>query len=117
MAKKILPSILPTADKRDSSRAYYTTPKLNVRFLMFSWERGPLARLRAGRPRSQLRPYCTFPRSHYLFVRRIGLVVLDDFFLIGYLRRFDAFDSLRFTRVGTWADSPYSLGRIFCFSF
>ncbi len=38
--------------------AYYTTPKLNVRFLMFSWERGPLARLRAGRPRSQLRPYC-----------------------------------------------------------
>ena len=37
----------------------YTTPKLNVSFLVFPSDRGPLARLRAGRPRSQIGP-CNF---------------------------------------------------------
>ena len=43
---------------RTDQTAKYTTLNQRVRFVLSSWERGPLARRRAGRPRSQVKPYC-----------------------------------------------------------
>ena len=46
--------------------AYYTTPNLRARLRLSSWERGPLARTRAGRPRSQIESYCRVLRLFVL---------------------------------------------------
>ena len=47
-----------TGDKGIVNRAKYTRLNQSVHLVMSSWERGPLARRRAGRPRSQVKPYC-----------------------------------------------------------
>ena len=44
--------------------AKYTTLNQSARLVMSPWERGPLARWRAGRPRSQVKPYCRVLREN-----------------------------------------------------